>query len=142
PRVVRDPTKRVADFTSLLDFFLPGTSSLDNGTALGFDPLNPGSGGGLGEQDYRRAPNPLILQPTITPVGGGTPIGPAKSIFDVLIRGNVKTDIFSIVGVDSPAEGAAQFSSIINETPGGELANITAASVGTIESNGSIGLSQ
>src|SRR5205814_3237043 len=68
PGVVRDPTRRVADFTSLLDFFLPGTSSLDNSTALGFDPLNPGSGGGLGEQDYRRAPNPLILEPTLTPV--------------------------------------------------------------------------
>ena len=155
--VVRNPTVRVGDFTSLLDFFLPETRNrnntlIGNGLPLGgvFDPVNPGSGGGLGEQDYRRAPNPLILQPRQTvpdpnaPGGGGGQVqGPIKQVLEVIFGGNVKTDIFSIVGVDSGGiNGDGQFSAIRNNTPGGEIVNISAVSVGEIVSEGTIGIAR
>lgn len=150
--VVRDPNMRIADFTSLLDFFLPetrgrrefgfaGSSGAPLPLPAGFDPINPGSGGGLGEPDYRRAPNPLQLTPPIVP-GAAQQTGPIKQILEVIVRGNIKTDIFSIVGVDGGFEGDGQFSTISNETNGGEIVNISAVSVGEIISNGTIGLAR
>ena len=150
--VVRDPNMRIADFTSLLDYFLPetrgrrefgfaGTSGAPLPLPAGFDTVNPGSGGGLGEPDYRRAPNPLRLTPPRNNAAA-TPTGPIKQILEVIVRGNVKTDIFSIVGVDGGFDGDGQFTTISNETDSGEIVNISATSVGEIISNGTIGIAR
>ena len=141
PRIVRDPTQRVADFTTLLDYFAPLPSNSSFNANTGFDPINPGSGGGLGEPDYRRAPNPLTSLPRVP--AAGTPVPTTPEVLQVVIRGNVKTDVFSIIGVDANnIDGDGQFSLISNDTDGGELVNITAVSVGEIVSNGTIGLAK
>jgi hypothetical protein len=149
--VVRDPTRTLGDFTSILDFFLPETARAANNGFLGtgFEPLNPGAGGNLGEGDYRRAPNPLLLQPAPPRVLPGAPPAttnrtpPAKQDLSVIIGGTGRVDVWSIVGVDdSGIADDAQFSEIRNDTPGGELVNITAVSVGQIISNGTIGIAQ
>ena len=148
PRIVRDPTQRVADFTTLLDQFAPVPSFVGPTFNSGFEPTNPGSGGGLGEPDYRRAPNPLISLPVLDEDDiDDDPATPAPDLtprpLEVIIRGNVKTDVFSIVGVDANnIDGDGQFSVIRNDTDGGELVNITAVSVGEIISNGTIGLAR
>ena len=146
--VVRDPSRSVGDFTSLLDFFAPVTTNANTNRITGteFEPINPGSGGNLGEGDYRKAPNPLLLQPAppVTTAGGGggvTRNAPVKQDLTVNIGGTGRVDVWSIVGVDDPGiNGDGQFTQIRNDTPGGELVNISAVSVGEIISEGTVGL--
>ena len=144
PRIVRDPNQRVADFTTLLDQFAPVPSFVGPLATTGFDPINPGAGGNLGEPDYRRAPNPLLAAPPVVTGTEPVPGAPTPQVprLEVIIRGNVKTDVFSIIGTDDDTEGDGQFSLIRNDTDGGELVNITAVSVGEIISNGTIGLAR
>jgi hypothetical protein len=119
----------------------------------GFEPINPGFGGDLGEPDYRRAPNPLILQPLPGTPGGGPAITPgqlttslAKQDVEVIINGSSTVDVWDInIGDAITGPWAAfdgRFSLIRNDTLNGELPNIRAASVGDIVSRGTIGMAR
>jgi hypothetical protein len=106
----------------------------------GFEPVNPGFGGNLGEPAYRRTPNPFILT-SATP--GANDPGGAPGDLDILIDGSIRVDVWDIVGVDTAINATdGKFTSIRNNTPGGELVNIRASSVGEIVSRGSIGISR
>ena len=117
----------------------------------GFEPINPGFGGEIGEPDYRRAPNPFILQPLPGQPGGGPAIAAGaiesslvKQDLDIIINGTSTIDVWDIqVGDASAGQWAAfdgKLSSVQNNTRNGELINIRAASIGEIVSRGTIGM--
>ena len=117
----------------------------------GFEPINPGFGGGLGEPDARRAPSPLVIQPLPGQRGGGVPLTPGDLIgtrifrddYSVLINGSSTVDVWDVVVEDlNGVPGDGKLVSLRNETRGGELVNVRAASIVDIVSRGTIGMAR
>lgn len=93
-----------------VNFPLPGTP--------GGAPIKTNTVAGATNQQVALPPPPVLAT-------GGQPL-------DVIFNGNAKVDVYSVNG--------GNFTSIQNQTPGGELVNVTATSIGNLSSAGTIGL--
>lgn len=89
----------------------------------------PGQPGG---PPVRTAGNPKTVTlpppPVLSAAAGSLPL-------EVILNGNARLDVWNITGT------GGQFTNIENDTTG-EIANVNAATIGTLSSNGSIGLTQ
>ena len=126
--------------------FDPGGPVFPNATDIiqGFEPINPGFGGDLGEGSYRRTANPFRLAGAATAPGQPSINDPGGLLgdLDIILEGGAKIDVWDIVAADTGGPGDGKLTSIRNNTEGGELVNIRAASVGEIVSRGTIGIAK